>query len=117
MLTRLPAALMPALLLWAFVGCAAVCSEHAEEARGEGASATSAELSDSNCPDPCPVTEAITFVPAKRFAPEQQAVGARTVAAPAAQEEPRAAPVAGRFSEVLRPPPDHPFERLRALRI
>lgn len=114
---RLLAALTPALLLWAFVGCAAVCAAHAEEARGEDASATAAELRDSHCPDACPVTEATAFVPAQRFAPDQQAATSQPATTPAAQESPRAASFAGHFSEVLRPPPDPPFERLRSLRI
>jgi hypothetical protein len=116
-LTRLLATLTPALLLWAFVGCVAVCAEHAEEGLSEDVAASSVELGDSHCSDPCPVTDASFTVPAKRFAPDQQAVAAQPVTPPAAQEPPRAAPIAGRFSEVLRPPPDPPFERLRALRI
>ena len=117
-LTRLLAALTPALLLWAFVGCAAACAEHAEDARGEDVSATLSELRDSHCPDPCPVTEATAFVPAQRFLPDQQQPpGDQSASAPSASEPPHAASFAGRFSEVLRPPPDPPFERLRTLRI
>ena len=113
---RLLAALTPALLLWAFVGCVAVCAAHAEELRGEDTAATSVELRDSHCSDSCPVTEATLILPAKRFAPDQQAVGAQPAPAPTVQEPPRALPFSGHHPEARRPP-DPPFERLPALRI
>ena len=114
--TRPLAALMPALLLWAFVGCVAVCAAHAEDGRGVDASAASAELRESHCPEACPVTEAAFIVPSTRFAPEQQAVACRPAPALVAQEAPRAISLAARYSV---PPeaPDPPFERLRTLLI
>lgn len=115
-LTRLLAALMPALLLWAFVGCVAVCAAHAEEGRGGGVEAASVELRDSHCSEPCPITEASFLVPAKRFALDQQAVAAQPAPAPPAQEPPRTLSFSGRHPETLRPP-GPPFERLRTLRI
>ena len=116
-LTRLLAALTPALLLWAFVGCAAVCAEHAEEARGEDAAAESSELRDSHCSDPCPVTEATALVPAQRFTPDRLAADDLPAAVPSRPRAPRAASIGAHFAEVLRPPPEPLFERLRALRI
>lgn len=114
--TRLLAALTPALLLWAFVGCAAVCAAHAEEGRGADASDASVELSESHCPEACPVTEATFLVPSTRFAADQQAVAGQPAPALAAPEAPRALPHAARYSV---PPkaPDPPFERLRILLI
>lgn len=114
--TRLLAALTPALLLWAFVGCMAVCAAHAEERRVEGVTATSVEVSDSHCSETCPVKEGIFLVPAKRFAPDQQAVSAQPAPAPALQEPPHASSSSGRHGETLKPP-EPIFRRLHTLRI
>jgi hypothetical protein len=114
--TRPLAALMPALLLWAFMGCVAVCAAHAEEGRGADASAVSAEIREANCPEACPVTEAAFIVPSTRFGPNQQAVTGRPAPALAAPEAPRALSLAAHYSV---PPKatDPPFERLRTLLI
>ncbi len=113
-LTRLLAALTPVLLLWAFVGCVAVCAPHAEGS-GEDLQAASVELRDSHCSEPCPVTEASYLVTVNRFAPDQQADD-QPAPATAKGEKMRVASFAGRYAEAL-PPPDPPFERLRTLRI
>jgi hypothetical protein len=114
--TRLLAALTPVLLLWAFVGCVAVCAAHAEEGRGEDVVAVSVEVSDAHCSEPCPVNEGFFLVPAKRFAPERQAVNAQPDPAPDSQEPPRASSPPGRRTETLKPP-EPIFRRLRTLRI
>lgn len=114
--TRPLAALTPALLLWAFVGCVAVCAAHVEEDPGADVAAASAELRESHCDEACPVTEATFLVPSTRFAPDQQAVASQPAPAPAMQEAPRSLSLAAHYSV---PPkaPDPPFERLRTLLI
>ena len=114
-LTRLLAALMPVLLLWAFVGCVAVCAAHAEGSGGD-VKAASVESRDSHCSEPCPVTEASYLVPANRFAPDQHVVADQPGSARVTREATRVPSYAGRYDEAL-PPPDPPFERLRTLRI
>ncbi len=113
--TRLLAALMPALLLWAFVGCVAVCAAHAEEECAADVSAAAAELRESHRDEACPVKEASFLVPSKRLGPEQQAIAGQPTPAPAAQAAPRTHPLA----VYCMPPkaPDPPFERLRTLLI
>jgi hypothetical protein len=114
--TRLLAALTPVLLLWGFVGCVVVCAEHAEERLNEEVTATSVEVSESHCSEPCPVTEASFLVPAKRFAPGQHAVGTQYAPLPTLQEPPRALPFSKHHPQALKPP-GPPFESLRTLRI
>lgn len=115
-LTRPLAALMPTLLLWAFVGCVAVCGAHAEEMSGVDALDASAELRESHCDEACPVTEAAFLVPSTRFAPDQQAVADQPALALAEPEAPRALPLAAHYAVPLKAP-DPPFERLRTLLI
>lgn len=63
---RIGAASLPLILLWAFVACLALCSDHTAEAGADGAHRTVQSISESCDDENCPIPSSSFLLPERQ---------------------------------------------------